>query len=103
MILISFFSAFTVGLNKYATQARRDKVKIDRLIIVSEIMVHGVSGFIIGLVSTKVVTDPYILCAVSGIGGMIGRKLLYVVANNFIGSIMSVKDLDTKKIDEDED
>lgn len=103
MILISFFSAFTVGLNKYAIQVYRDKIQVSRMIIISEIMVHGLSGLLIGLVSTRFISDVYTLCAVSGIGGMVGRKLLYVVANNLIASITNIKSVDISNIDNNVD
>lgn len=96
MIIISFFAAFTIGLNKYAISLEKGKTP-SKLLTVSEILVHGISGFLIGLIFTKFISDPYILCAISGIGGMIGQKLLYTVAKNFIISIMK---LDSEQTDE---
>lgn len=89
MLAISFFAAFSVGLNKYAIDLYNGKTNT-RLLIGSEIFIHGISGLLIGLIFTKFISDIYILCAVSGIGGMIGQKLLYFVARNFISSIISM-------------
>ena len=96
MIVVSFFAAFTVGFNKYAIDISSGK-SANKLLVMSEILIHGISGLLIGLVFTKFVSDTYILCAISGIGGMIGQKLLHVVAKNFIASIMSIE---SEKMDE---
>lgn len=99
MLTISFFAAFTVGLNKYAIKISND-ISVNKLVILSEILIHGISGLLIGLMFTKFIDDIYILCAVSGAGGMIGQKLLYAVVKNFMNSIASL-DID-KDIEKDE-
>lgn len=89
MIIASFFAAFTIGLNKYASHLSTNK-PLDKLLIISEILVHGVSGLLIGLVCTKFVSDAYILSAISGVGGMAGQKLLYVLARNVIRNLSKI-------------
>ena len=73
------------------------KKPVNKLLILSEILICGLSGFFIGLLSTQYTDSTYILVAISGSGGMIGRKLLFIVVKNiFAGflNISSVKDVD---------
>lgn len=89
MITVSFFAAFAIGLNKYASHLSTDK-PLDKLLIISEILIHGISGLLIGLICTKFVSDMYLLSAISGVGGMAGQKLLYILARNVIKNISNI-------------
>lgn len=102
MLTISFFSAFSIGLNKYAVSIDKDD-KMSRLLLISEILIHGLSGLFIGLIFTKFISDIYILCAMSGIGGMLGQKLLYNVAKNFMAAVMSLDEKQREELINEDD
>lgn len=98
MITTSFFSAFAVCLNKYAIISNSSKEPISKILILSEVLIYGLSGFFIGLIATQYTDAIYMLIAISGSGGMIGQKLLYAVIKGVLPSLLNM----TSK-DEDEE
>jgi len=89
MLVSAFFSSFTVGLNNSANKKGRTFLQF-----ASEVLVHGVSGSIIGAFSTIWVTDIVIVCAIAAIGGLFGQQIIKVIANRFLKKYIPVTNKD---------
>ena len=90
MIASAFFSGFAVGLNK-----KSNKRGVTFLQFVSDILIHGVSGSIIGALATLWIKDAVVICAIAAIGGMFGQQLIRIIANRFIKKYLpNKKDID---------
>lgn len=99
MLTTSFFSAFAVGLNKYATISTSTKEPINKLLLLSEVLVYGLSGFFMGLISLQYTDNIYMVIAISGSGGMIGKKLLFAVIKSIIFGILNMSETEDKNED----
>lgn len=95
MIASAFFSGFAVGLNNKSNKKGKTFLQF-----VSEVLVHGVSGSIVGALSTIYVDDIIVICALAAIGGMFGQELLKVITNRFLKKFFTVPKEDNSK-DED--
>lgn len=71
ILLSAFFSGFVVGLNSKANEEGVTLLKF-----YSKILVHGVSGTIVGLFLMSFETNIYLICAMSGLGGLLGQEIL---------------------------
>lgn len=82
----SYFAAFSIGLSKKAQNPRMSQLKM-----ISEIMIHGISGAIVGLLATQFVKETFLLCALSAIGGLAGQQLVLKIADIILTSIVHSK------------
>lgn len=71
ILLSAFFSGFAVGLNSKANEEG-----ITTLQFFAKILVHGVSGTILGLVFASMFTNIYLICAMAALGGLLGQEVL---------------------------
>lgn len=94
-ILISFFCAFVKELNDYA---KTPKEKHNFLLFVSEILLSGVCGSLIGILTMYFINNVYIITFCSGIGGILGLQLIKLGFKVFL--VLKNVDLDKVKIDE---
>lgn len=100
MLIASFFSAFVIGFNRYANYINSQKpAKNFKLLIISEILLHGLSGFFIGLILSIYTDNEIFIIVASGGGGMGGNKLFMTL---FEGVLTGFIKLSGKKDDEDE-
>jgi len=103
IVLASFFAAFSAGLTRY-TQRKTPRI----IEIVADVLSHGISGAIIGMLCSYVVKDMILLMAVSAIGGMIGTQLVHFIVKILLASFaasrgVALRDLDAfDKMDKDE-
>jgi uncharacterized membrane protein len=79
MLLSSFFVGFTVGINNKATKKNQKFIHF-----ASDVLMHGVSGAIMGALSTLYFDDLLIVCAIAAIGGMFGQQLIRAVGNRIL-------------------
>ena len=79
MLLAAFFTGFTVSLNNSANKKGRTFIQF-----ASDVLIHGVSGSIVGALSTLYFDDILIICAIAAIGGMFGQSLIKAIANRFL-------------------
>lgn len=86
MLISAFFSGFAVGLNNKANKKGRTFLQFT-----SEVLIHGVSGSIVGALSTIYVDDIVIICAIAAIGGMFGQQLIRAIANRFLKKYFPTK------------
>ena len=96
ILTTSFFSAFAVGLNKYVTISASTKEPINKLLLLSEVLVYGLSGFFMGLLSLQHTDNIYMVIVISGSGGMIGQKLLFAVIKSIIFGILNMSETEDK-------
>lgn len=92
---ISFFGAFAKELNDYA---KMPKEKHNFLLFISEILLSGVCGTLLGIVTKVISSNPYIIMFCSGIGGILGLQLVKFVIRVVL--VMKNIDLDKVKFDE---
>ena len=93
ILVAAFFSGFAVGLNNKST-----KKGVTFLQFVSEVLIHGISGSIVGAFSTLYIAEPLIVCAVAAIGGMFGQQLIKIITNRVIKKYLPT----TKEKDDDD-
>lgn len=76
MLLSAFFTGFAVGLNNKASTRRQRFIRF-----ASDVLMHGISGAILGALSTLYFDDLLIICAIAAIGGMFGQQLIRSIGN----------------------
>ena len=95
MLVSAFFSGFSVGLSETANKKGRTFLQF-----ASEVLIHGVSGSILGALSTIYVDDIVIVCAIAAIGGMFGQQLIKAITTRFLKKYLPTKG-DEKNDDKD--
>jgi len=93
IVVASFGAAFAVGLNK-----KEKSSQMSFMLFISEVLVHGVSGGIIGLLITRIYDDIFIIAAVSAIGGMVGNQIVYYAVKVFMVMFANVQKVSIDEI-----
>lgn len=96
MLISAFFSGFAVGLKNKANKKGRTFLQF-----ASEVLIHGISGSIIGALSTIYVDDIVIICAIAAIGGMFGQQLIRAIGNRILKKYLPTES--DKKDDDNSD
>lgn len=95
--LIAFFCSFSKKLNEYA---KTPKDKQNFMLFVSEILLSGVCGTLLGVLTLNFFKSIYVIAFIAGIGGLLGLQLLkfafkvFLVVKNVDISKVNVDDLD---------
>lgn len=98
LLSVSFMSAFSIALNNYAIDKNKGKQCIP-LLYISECLVSGLSGFFLSILVMIFRQNVLICLFASGIGGLIGRKLLFVVLKLGVVIFSIKKNIDLSKIE----
>lgn len=80
----AFFASFAAGIEKLANDKDH---KMTALQVLSVLLMHGVSGTIFGMVASVYIGDTMIVYALSGMGGLMGSKVIYVLYKGLIRSL----------------
>lgn len=96
---ISFMSAFSVELNNYANDKNKNKQSIP-LLYISECLVSGLSGFFVSIILIVLKQKILVCILAAGIGGFIGRKLLFALIKVAIIIFSIKKNVDISKLEE---
>ena len=96
---ISFMSAFSVELNNYANDKNKNKQSIP-LLYISECLVSGLSGFFVSIILIVLKQKILVCILAAGIGGFIGRKLLFALIKVSIIIFSIKKNVDISKLEE---
>lgn len=98
-ISISFMAAFSISLNNYAKDKTSGK-QCFPLLYISECFVSGLSGFFLSMIA-MLVSKNFILCMLAaGIGGFVGRRLLFLIVKIAIMMFSASKNIDISKLQE---
>lgn len=89
MLLSAFFTGFAVGLNNKASTRRQRFIRF-----ASDVLMHGISGAILGALSTLYFDDLLIICAIAAIGGMFGQQLIRAIGNRLLKKHFPIEDDD---------
>lgn len=93
VLLSSFFCASTVGVNKKAKNPNTTTI-----VVLADILSHGVSGGIIGLLATRYISDVFTLSAIAGIGGLMGSQVLQTIVKVLVISFANAKGVSVEDI-----
>lgn len=80
----AFFASFAAGIEKLANDKDH---KMTALQVLSVLLMHGVSGTIFGMVASAYIGDTMIVYALSGMGGLMGSKVIYGLYKGLIKSL----------------
>lgn len=94
----SFVAAFASGINMKA-----NKKGMTMLQLVAEIMVHAISGIILGLIASRFTKDMLSLGAISAASGLIGQKTVYFAWSFAKVVIAGAKKVDLKEVNKEAD
>lgn len=93
IIASSFVAAFSSGI-----QQKANKKDMTILQVTAEILVHAVSGVILGLIVSRFMSDIMSLCAIAGIGGLIGQRTVFFAWEFIKATVATAKKVDIEKI-----
>ena len=95
IVISSFLAGFSICMNNEIK-----KKKPNFLLALTEVLVHGVSGCIVGMLTSNYTRDIFMICAISAIGGLSGKGLVNIVLKIGISLITNAKNInldDTNK------
>lgn len=86
--LVSFFAAFCKEINDKA------RTKEDFSMFIGEVALHGFSGWLLGVIACKWLTDVESITFVAGVGGLLGYNLIQIIAKIAISVLAQTKNID---------
>lgn len=93
VIIVSFFSSFAKELNDKAKDPKESF-----LLFVSETLLNGISGFVIGILLFSITDNLFAITAGCAIGGITGVKLLTYITKFIILYISMLKNVNIDKL-----
>lgn len=96
----AFFASFAAGIEKLANDKDH---KMTALQVLSVLLVHGVSGTIFGMVASVYIGDTMIVYALSGMGGLMGSKVIYGLYKGLIRSLPGGNNTSTEDKNDNKD
>lgn len=96
LILISFFCSFAKALNNYAKLSKR---KQNFLLFISEVLLSGICGILIGIICMYIFEDVYIIIFCGGLGGLLGVNMVKIMFK----ILLALKDIDIDLDDIEDD
>ena len=94
---IAFFTAFVRELNDHVDNPEETFAKF-----LSDILLHGVSGSLFGIMGLAITQNIYWYSTLAGVGGVIGRNVINIVAKIALAYLGAIQQVDLSSINVDE-